>query len=62
MAACEHLIRQHRVAVIPGSAFGDNAGCSIRISYGALGADSVSEGVRRLVGGIQDLARLRAAE
>jgi aspartate/methionine/tyrosine aminotransferase len=59
MSACERLIRRHQVAVIPGSAFGEAAGCSIRISYGALSSDSVSEGVRRLVGGIHDLARSR---
>jgi aspartate/methionine/tyrosine aminotransferase len=59
MSACERLIRRHQVAVIPGSAFGETAGCSIRISYGALSPDSVSEGVRRLVGGIRDLASSR---
>jgi aspartate/methionine/tyrosine aminotransferase len=53
----ERLIREHRVAVIPGSAFGDTAPCSIRVSYGALGADAVTEGVGRLVEGLQALAR-----
>jgi aspartate/methionine/tyrosine aminotransferase len=56
MAVCERLIREHRVAVIPGSAFGFEKGCSIRISYGALSSESVAEGVRRLVGGIRDVA------
>jgi aspartate/methionine/tyrosine aminotransferase len=48
----ERLIRTHRVAVIPGSAFGDG-GCSLRISYGALDARSVSEGIGRLVEGLR---------
>ena len=50
----EHLIRRYRVAVLPGSAFGDSR-CSLRISYGALSAESVTEGLGRLVRGLQDL-------
>jgi aspartate/methionine/tyrosine aminotransferase len=50
----ERLIRRHRVAVIPGSAFGDTAGCSIRISYGALRPESVAEGAERLVRGLRE--------
>jgi aspartate/methionine/tyrosine aminotransferase len=53
LALTERLIREHRVAVIPGSAFGDIEGCSIRISYGALDADSVKEGIGRLVEGLR---------
>jgi aspartate/methionine/tyrosine aminotransferase len=56
MTLCERLIREHRVATIPGSAFADPSPCSVRISYGALDADSVIEGLRRLVGGLQALA------
>jgi aspartate/methionine/tyrosine aminotransferase len=56
MTFVERLIREHRVAAIPGSAFGDAAPCSIRISYGALEPDAVAEGVARLVGGIRALA------
>jgi aspartate/methionine/tyrosine aminotransferase len=51
----ERLIRNHHVAVIPGSAFGDT-GCSIRISYGALRPESVTEGVGRLVSGLREEA------
>jgi aspartate/methionine/tyrosine aminotransferase len=56
MAVVERLIRQHRVATIPGSAFADPAPCSIRISYGALHPDAIAEGVERLVGGLRALA------
>jgi aspartate/methionine/tyrosine aminotransferase len=55
LALTERLIREHRVAVIPGSAFGDAEGCSIRISYGALDADSVKEGIGRLVQGLRSV-------
>jgi aspartate/methionine/tyrosine aminotransferase len=55
----ERLIRRHQVAVIPGSAFGDTAGCSIRISYGALRPESVAEGAGRLVRGLREEARER---
>ncbi len=50
------LIHEHRVAVMPGSAFGDLGRCSIRISYGALDAETVAEGIGRLVGGLQAVA------
>jgi aspartate/methionine/tyrosine aminotransferase len=53
----ERLIREHRVAAIPGSAFGLTQGCSLRISYGALDRDSVAAGVSRLVQGLKALVR-----
>jgi len=56
MTIAERLIREHRVATIPGSAFADPSPCSVRISYGALDSDSVIEGLRRLVGGLQAIA------
>jgi aspartate/methionine/tyrosine aminotransferase len=56
MTLVERLIRQHRVATIPGSAFADPSPCSIRISYGALGPDVIVEGLERLVGGLRALA------
>lgn len=51
----ERLIREHRVAVIPGTAFGSSRGCHIRVSYGALDAQAAEEGVSRLVQGLKDL-------
>jgi aspartate/methionine/tyrosine aminotransferase len=56
MTLVERLIREHRVATIPGSAFADPAPCSIRISYGALGPDVIAEGLERLVAGLRALA------
>jgi aspartate/methionine/tyrosine aminotransferase len=52
----ERLIREHRVAVVPGSVFGDVDECAIRVSYGALDPASVGEGARRLVTGLRALA------
>jgi aspartate/methionine/tyrosine aminotransferase len=56
MTLVERLIREHRVATIPGSAFGDDSPCSIRISYGALEPDAIEAGLERLVGGLRALA------
>ena len=48
----ERLIREHRVAVVPGSAFGATEGCYLRVSYGALDDQTVGEGLARLVAGL----------
>ena len=52
LSLAERLIREHRVAVIPGSAFGAIDGCSLRVAYGALQRETVAEGIGRLVGGL----------
>lgn len=52
----ERLIREHRVAVIPGSAFGAVDGCYLRVSYGALDRTTAADGVGRLVSGLKALA------
>src|SRR5262249_53312981 len=49
LAIAERLIREHRVAVIPGHAFGMKAGCYFRVAYGALQKETVAEGIGRLV-------------
>jgi aspartate/methionine/tyrosine aminotransferase len=56
MVLTERLIREHRVAVIPGSAFGHTGTCAIRVSYGALDAGTIAAGLERLVVGIRALA------
>ncbi len=56
MTLAERLIREHQVAVIPGSAFGMTEGCSFRVAYGALQKATVAEGIARLVGGLRALA------
>jgi aspartate/methionine/tyrosine aminotransferase len=53
MRVAERLIREHRVAVIPGTAFGMTNGCYFRVAYGALQKDTVAEGIGRLVHGLR---------
>ena len=55
MQLVETLIRDYRVAVIPGTAFGVADGCVIRASYGSLQRETVVEGIGRLVRGIRSL-------
>ena len=51
----ERLIRKHRIAVIPGTAFGMDDRCYLRIGYGAVNAAAMEEGMERLVAGISAL-------
>ena len=51
------LIEQYQVAVIPGSTFGLNQGCYLRVAYGALTPENASLGISRLVKGISELSK-----
>jgi aspartate/methionine/tyrosine aminotransferase len=53
MAILERLVKEHRVAVIPGTAFGLTNECCFRVAYGALQRETVAEGVGRLVEGLR---------
>ena len=53
VVVAERLVREHRVAVIPGSAFGMSDGCYLRVAYGALQKATVAEGIGRLVEGLR---------
>jgi aspartate/methionine/tyrosine aminotransferase len=53
MRVVERLVRDHRVAAVPGTAFGLTRGCYLRISYGALEKDTVAEGMSRLIAGLR---------
>jgi aspartate/methionine/tyrosine aminotransferase len=55
MTIAERLIREHRVAVIPGTAFGTTRGAYFRVAYGALQKETVAEGIGRLVNGLRSL-------
>ena len=46
MQTAERLIREHKVAVMPGTAFGMTEGCYFRVAYGALQKATVAEGIR----------------
>ncbi len=51
----EKLIREHQVAVLPGTTFGIDDGCYLRVAYGALQKDTAKEGIERLVKGLQTI-------
>jgi aspartate/methionine/tyrosine aminotransferase len=55
LALAERLICDHKVAVIPGPAFGMTNGCYFRVAYGALQKATVTEGIGRLVKGLRSL-------
>ena len=55
LALAERLIREHKVAVIPGTAFGMMDGCYFRVAYGALQKETVAEGIGRLVDGLRTI-------
>ena len=55
MTLVERLIREHRVAVIPGNAFGLENGCHLRVAYGSLQRDTAAEGIGRLVEGLKKI-------
>jgi aspartate/methionine/tyrosine aminotransferase len=57
LAVVERLIADHRVAAVPGTAFGLAEGCYLRVSYGALDKDTVAEGMTRLVDGLRAIVR-----
>ena len=49
MDLVERLLREQRIAVIPGTAFGMDDGCYLRIGYGAADATAMEEGMRPAV-------------
>ena len=55
MTLAERLVREHRVAVIPGAAFGVTDECAVRVSFGALDEATVDEGLGRLTAGLKVL-------
>jgi aspartate/methionine/tyrosine aminotransferase len=57
LALVERLVREHRVAVIPGNAFGLTHGCPLRVAYGALAGDTAAEGIGRFVRGLRAIQR-----
>ena len=56
MDIVKRLVREFKIAVMPGSAFGMDRGCYLRISYGALDEATLVEGMHRLTGGLRAIA------
>jgi aspartate/methionine/tyrosine aminotransferase len=55
MQLVERLIKEHKIAVIPGETFGMNDGCYIRVAYGALDKKTSELGIKRLTDGLTDI-------
>ncbi|WP_392531482.1 pyridoxal phosphate-dependent aminotransferase [Nostoc sp. C117] len=51
----KRLIQEYKVAVIPGTTFGIDNGCYLRVAYGALQQETAKEGIYRLVQGLQNI-------
>jgi aspartate/methionine/tyrosine aminotransferase len=49
----KQLIEQDRVAAIPGSTFGMEDGCYLRIAYGSLQLSTAKAGIERLIKGLK---------
>ena len=57
MQLVERLVREHRVAAMPGSTFGVTDHCALRVSYGPLDRDTAREGIGRLVCGLRAILK-----
>ena len=55
MELVERLIREHGVATLPGSTFGLESGCYLRVAYGALQKETAIVGIGRLVQGLKTI-------
>jgi aspartate/methionine/tyrosine aminotransferase len=51
----ERLIKEYRIAAIPGTTFGMVEGCYLRVAYGALEKNTALEGSDRLVKGLKKI-------
>ncbi|MHB1038494.1 MAG: pyridoxal phosphate-dependent aminotransferase [Pirellulales bacterium] len=57
MDVVERLVREYRVAAMPGGTFGVTDRCALRISYGALSRENAAEGIGRLVQGLRAIVK-----
>ncbi len=55
MTVVERLVREFGVALIPGTTFGIEEGCTLRVAYGALDSDTIAEGIGRVVRGLTSI-------
>ena len=52
-----NFIREHKVAAIPGTAFGLDKGCYIRLAYGSLAPDTAVTALDRFVAGVRSILK-----
>jgi len=57
LALVERLVKEFKVAAIPGTAFGIAEGCSLRVAFGALETKTAAEGIGRLVRGLRAIVK-----
>ena len=55
MEIASRLIKEHKVAAVPGAAFGLTKGCYLRIAYAAPENDTLAEALDRLAGGLSQI-------
>lgn len=55
MKLVKKLIEEYKVAVIPGTTFGMDKKCYLRVAYGALEKETAAEGIGRLVRGLKKI-------
>lgn len=59
MELVRQLIRDHKVAVLPGFTFGLKEGCYLRVGYAALEKETAIAGIQRLVTGLKTILEKR---
>ena len=57
MCLARRLIHEHRVTTIPGTTFGMQDACYLRVAYGALNEQTAIEGIRRLTHGLSTIVK-----
>ena len=57
LTIAQQLIQKFHVATIPGSAFEAEGGSYLRISYGALTSETVTQGMDQLITGLETLVK-----
>lgn len=53
----KQLVEKYQVAVIPGSTFGMEKGCYLRVAYGSLQLSTAEAGIERLTRGLKNICR-----
>ena len=53
----KRLIKENGVAVLPGTTFGMEDGCYLRVAYGCLQQETAVEGIERLVKGLETILK-----
>lgn len=51
----KQLVEKYQVAVIPGSTFGMENGCYLRVAYGSLQLSTAEIGINRLINGLKNI-------